>query len=94
LDGLMSARDDAWLTEMGVEVQATVIEVRRIVSRISRQPRCRVLYQYEYTVGWALAGTSRPLSEDAARKFKPGDRVLIKVDPGRPERSVFFLDRE
>jgi hypothetical protein len=46
--------------------------------------RWRVLYQYEYTVGWALAGTSRPLPEDAARKLRPGDRVLIKVDLGRP----------
>ena len=75
--------------EGGIEINATVTEVQRGVSGISRRTRWRVLYRYEYTAGWPLAGTSRPLLEDAARELRPGDHVLIKVDPGRPERSLF-----
>jgi hypothetical protein len=88
LDRLASARD-ARLMEGGIEISATVTKVRCSVSGVSHQTRCRVLYRYEYTVGWPLAGISRPLSEDTVRELRPGDQVLIKVDPGRPERSLF-----
>jgi Protein of unknown function (DUF3592) len=88
LDRLASARD-ARLMEGGIEINATITKVRRSVSGVSRQARWRVLYRYEYTVGWPLTGISRPLSGDTVSKLRPGDQVLIKVDPGRPERSLF-----
>jgi hypothetical protein len=87
LDRLASARD-ARLMEGGIEINATVTKVRR-GGGISRRARWRVLYRYEYTVGWPLAGISRPLSENTVSELRPGDQVLIKVDPGRPERSLF-----
>jgi hypothetical protein len=88
LDRRASARDRRRM-EGGIDLDATVTEIRRSASRISHRARWRVLYRYEYTLGWPLEGKSRPLSGDIVSEFRPGDQVLIKVDPGRPERSVF-----
>jgi len=44
---------------------------------------------YEYTKGRQLEGKSHALPGEAVSAFKPGDKVLIKVDPGKPEESLF-----
>jgi hypothetical protein len=57
---------------------------------INRQTRWHVVYRYEYTKGRPLEGKSRALPGEEVWGFKPGDKVSIKVDPHRPEESLFL----
>lgn len=81
---------DRRLMQSGVQLPATVIDIRRSMIDINRQTRWHVVYRYEYTKGRPLEGKSRALSGEAVWAFKPGDNVLIKVDPGKPEESLFL----
>ena len=45
---------------------------------------------YEYTKGRPLEGKSRALSAEDVLGFRPGDTVQIKVDPQKPEDSLFL----
>ena len=83
-----AARDRA-LMETGIGLVATVVDIQRSMLEINRQPRWQVVYRYEYAKGVPLTGKSRALSSADVFGFKPGDKVSIKVDPTRPEQSVF-----
>lgn len=80
---------DRRLIQSGVQLTATVIDIRRSLIDINRQTRWHVVYRYEYTKGRPLEGKSHALPGEAVWAFKPGDKVLIKVDPGKPEESLF-----
>jgi hypothetical protein len=86
---LVLAARDKRLMQAGIQITATVTDIHRSPIDINRQARWHVLYRYEYTAGQSLEGKSRPLPADAAEGFRPGDQVLIKVDPRRPEQSLF-----
>ncbi len=85
-----AAARDRHLMQSGVQLTATVIDIRRSMIDINRQTRWHVVYRYEYTKGRPLEGKSRAFPGEAVWAFKPGDKVLIKVDPGKPEESLFL----
>jgi hypothetical protein len=57
---------------------------------INRQTRWHVIYRYEYQKGRPFEGKSRALPGEDVWGFKPGDTVQIKVDPHKPEESLFI----
>ncbi|MEX2127256.1 MAG: DUF3592 domain-containing protein [Xanthobacteraceae bacterium] len=84
-----AARDER-LMQIGVPVTATVLDVRRSRLEINRQSRWVVLYRYEYPKGQVREGKSGGLIAEEVMEFKPGDAVQIKVDPHKPEESLFL----
>ena len=76
--------------QSGVQITATVIDIRRSMIEINRQTGWHVVYRYEYTKSRPLEGKSHALRGETVWAFKPGDNVLIKVDPQRPEDSLFL----
>jgi Protein of unknown function (DUF3592) len=86
---LIAAARERRLMQSGIEVPATVTDVRRSRIEINRQTRWYVCYRYDYS-GRALAGESHSMPGEAVADFKPGDRVTIKVDPQKPEVSLFL----
>lgn len=85
-----AAARDRRLMQFGIELTATVTDVRRSLVDINRQTRWHVVYRYEYPKGRPLDGKSRALPGEAVQGFRPGDRVTIKVDPRQPEESLFL----
>lgn len=83
------AARDRRLMESGIELTATVIDIRRSAIDINRQARWHLVYRYEYSGGQPLQGESRALQGEAVADFKPGDKVLVRVDPERPQESLF-----
>lgn len=84
-----SARDRR-LRETGIERTATVTNIRQSLIKINRQPRYHVAYRYESGKGQVFTGESRAMSAELAESYRPGDQVTIKVDPQRPEESLFL----
>lgn len=84
-----AAARDRRLMQSGVLVTATVLDVRRSRIEINRQSRWIVLYRYEYPKGQLREGKSGGLIADEAMRFRPGDELQIKVDPHKPEDSLF-----
>jgi hypothetical protein len=76
--------------QSGVQLTATVIDIRRSMIEINRQTRWHVVYRYEYTKGRPLEGKSHALHGELVQGFRPSDRVNIKVDPRKPEQSLFL----
>lgn len=85
-----AAARDRRLMQSGVPLTATVIDIRRSAIDINRQTRWHVVYRYEYPAGRPLEGQSRALPGEAVWGFKPGNEVRIKVDPRKPEESLFL----
>ncbi len=85
-----AAARDRRLMQSGVQLTATVIDIQRSMIEINRQTRWHVVYHYEYPKGRPLEGKSRALPGEEVWGFKPGDKVSIKVDPKRPEESLFL----
>jgi len=85
-----AAARDRRLLQVGVRLTATVIDIRRSMIDINRQTRWHVVYRYEYGKGGPLEGKSRALPAEDVLGFKPGDQVQIKVDPQKPEESLFL----
>lgn len=83
------AARDLQLLESGISIPATVTDVRRSAVTINREPRWHVRYRYQYGVGQTFEGESRALRGPVAQPYAPGDRVLIRVGPQRPQDSVF-----
>ena len=81
---------DSRLMETGYEVMATVTKIRQSLIKINRQPRYHVAYRYEGNTGQLFTGESRAMSAESVERYRPGDRVAIKVDAQRPEESLFF----
>lgn len=85
-----AAARDRRLMRSGVELVASVTDLRRALVDINREARWHVCFRYEYPPGQKRDGESRPLASFAAREFKLGDRVKIKVDPQQPDESLFL----
>lgn len=85
-----AAARDRRLMQSGVQLIATVIDIRQGMIKINRQTRWHLVYRYEYTKGRLLEGKSRALPGEAVQGLAPGDRVNIKVDPQKPEESLFL----
>ena len=81
---------DRRLMEGGIRLTATITGIRQSAIRINRQPRYHVAYRYEYTKGRPFTGESRGMSAEAVERFKPGEQAAIKVDPQRPQTSLFL----
>lgn len=86
---LVASARERRLKQRGVEVAATVTDVRRSLVEINRQTRWYVCYRYQYG-GRALSGESGNMPGEMVMDYKPGDRVRIKIDPQRPEQSLFL----
>jgi len=82
------AREKRLMNE-GMAVRATVTDVHRSRIEINRRSRWYVAYRYEYG-GRKLTGESHSLPAEWVLDFKPGDAVQIKVDPRKPEDSLFM----
>lgn len=78
------------MMQSGVDVTATVTGLRRGLFRINRQWRWHVLYAYDDASAGRLEGESAALPGEAVEDINPGDKVRIKVDPARPEDSLFL----
>lgn len=87
---LATAARDKRLMRSGIQLTATVTDVRRSPVDINRQARWHVHYRYEYSTGRNFEGRSRALPGDAVEGYRPGGEVLIKVDPRHPEESLFL----
>lgn len=87
---LAAAARDRRLMRSGIQLTATVTDIRRSPVDINRQARWHVHYRYEYSAGRGFEGRSRALSSAAVERFKPGDAVLIKADPRQPAESLFL----
>lgn len=85
-----AAARDRRLMRDGVELPASVVEVRRSAININREGRWHVRYRYEPSAGQTLEGESRPLPWDAVEGLRPGDPVCIKSDPRQPAESLFL----
>jgi hypothetical protein len=85
-----AAARDRRLMGSGLQLAATVTEIRQSAIKINREPRWHVVYRYEYTKGRPLDGKSRALPGEMVWALKPGDKVLIKVDPQQPNESLFL----
>lgn len=86
---LVASARERRLTQFGVQLSATVTDVRRGLIEINRQTRWVVCYRYEYA-GSAYTGESGAMRGGEVTDFKPGDRVTIKIDPQKPEDSLFL----
>jgi hypothetical protein len=86
---LVSSARERRLMQTGIQVPATVTDVRRSLVEINRQTRWYVCYRYDYG-GRVLTGESDAMPGEMVADFKPGDRVAIKVDPQKPEESLFL----
>ena len=86
---VVAMRRERRLKQSGVTITATVTDVRRGLIEINRQTRWVVCYRYDYA-GSALTGESGTMRGGEVADFKPGDHVTIKIDPQRPEDSLFL----
>jgi len=86
---LVASARERRLMQSGIPISATVTDVRRSLVEINRQTRWYVCYRYDYG-GRTLTGESGNMPGDMVMDFKPGDRVRIKVDPQKPEESLFL----
>jgi hypothetical protein len=86
---LVAAARERRLMQSGIQLAATVTDIRRSMVDINRQTRWYVCYRYDHA-GRTLTGESHSMHGEAVADFKPGDRVSIKVDPQRPEQSLFL----
>jgi uncharacterized SAM-binding protein YcdF (DUF218 family) len=85
---LIASARERRLMQSGIPISATVTDVRRSLVEINRQTRWYVCYRYDYD-GRTLTGESGNMPGDMVMDFKPGGRVRIKVDPQKPEESLF-----
>ena len=85
---LVASARERRLMRTGIEVAATVTDVKRSLVNINRQTRWYICYRYDYG-GRALTGGSDSMPGELVMGYKPGDRVGIKVDPHKPEDSLF-----
>ena len=81
---------DVRLMLTGVELKATVSDVRRSNISVNRQTRWLVCYSYEYPPGQKRQGHSRAMLGEAVMGYRPGDQVNIRCDPLKPEASLFL----
>ncbi len=86
---MKTAARDKRLMESGLSLTATVTDIRESPIRINRQIRWNVCYRYEFN-GKKLEGKSRALPGPQVADFKPGQTVAIKLDPTKPEDSLFL----
>jgi hypothetical protein len=86
---LIAAARERRLMQSGIPLTAIVTDVRRSRVEINRQSRWYVCYRYDHA-GRTLTGESASMHGEAVADFKPGDRVRIKVDPRKPEESLFL----
>jgi hypothetical protein len=78
------------LMKGGVTIPATVFDIRQSRIVINRRTRWCVVYRYEYPKGRQLEGESEGFPAEDVWGLKPGDQVQIKVDPQKPENSLFL----
>jgi len=83
------AAHDRRLMESGRPLDATVTDIVESPVRINRMTRWNVCYRYEFN-GRKLEGKSRAMPGPQVADFKPGQPVRIKVDPAKPEDSLFL----
>jgi Protein of unknown function (DUF3592) len=86
------AARDRRLLQSGVQTAATVIDIERSRIEINRQSRWHVRYRYEHG-GRTFDGRSRALHGEDVWSYKPGDKIAIRIDPQKPEESLFVGTR-
>ena len=80
---------DARLQQEGMVAEATVIEVRFAKIRINGVQQYLVRYRYQDDRGQVQRGSEHLSPEDAAQ-WKEGDKVAIRYDRRRPDRSLWI----
>jgi hypothetical protein len=84
-----TAARDKRLMETGLTLTAVVTDIRESPFKINRQIRWNVCYRYEFN-GHKLESKSRALRGPQVADFKPGQSVKIKLDPAKPEDTLFL----
>ena len=86
---LIAAARERRLMQSGISLTAVVTDIQRSLIDINRQTRWYLCYRYDHA-GRTLTGESDNMPGDMVSDFKPGDRVRIKIDPSKPEDSLFL----
>jgi len=74
----------------GIEIAATVTELRPSAIAVNRRRLWRVHYRYDHGAGGPFAGASDAMRQEMLAGLAPGSAVRIKIDPAQPARSVFL----
>ena len=81
---------DLRVMQLGHDLTATVIDIRKSAIEINRQTRWLVVYRYQDPTGRQFEGKSRAVLGDAVAELKPGDKVSIRIDAANPAQSIFL----
>jgi uncharacterized protein DUF3592 len=77
------------LAREGARATAEVVEVVPTVFQVNQVPRWEIRYRYRDPLGRAHSGRSSPVAEEEARRWKPGDRGVVRYLRNRPQTSVW-----
>lgn len=67
-----------------------MIGVDPTAMRYNKRVQWKVVYEYGDRTGAIHRGSSGYLDPDEAAEWQVGDRGRIRVDPARPERSIWI----
>lgn len=84
-----AAARDKRLMETGLTLTATVTDISLSPLKINKQTRWNVCYRYVFN-DKTHEGKSRALPGPQMAEFKSGQTVTIKLDPAKPEESLFL----
>jgi hypothetical protein len=86
--GIRGARRQRRLHETGLMTDAVVTDVRAARLRVNGRQQGRVHYEFRDYQGGLHTGESSYMSLEDALQWKQGDRIRIRYDRDRPQRSV------
>jgi hypothetical protein len=87
LRGILEARR---LLRLGRATVAAVIRIDETNVTVNGRQQFKVRYSYRDQQDRTHEGDSGYLDWDEAMHWKPGDRVAIRYDPGRPDESLWI----
>jgi hypothetical protein len=77
------------LAREGARVTAEIVEIVPTVFKVTEDPRWEIRYRYRDPLGRTHSGRSPPMPEEEARRWKPGDRGVVRYLRSRPRFSVW-----
>ena len=77
------------IRETGMTAEAVITRVKMTNVRINRRRQARVVYEFRDDRGEKRTGKGPYMPLDEAERWKSGDRITIKYDRDRPQRSVW-----
>lgn len=87
---LQRIRLEDHLRREGLTAEAEVIGVDQTGMRYNKRWQWKVVYEYVDRAGARQHGSSGYLDPDEAAEWQVGDKGMIRIDPARPERSIWI----